>query len=42
MQSNLQQLREMGITDEAVARQALIAAGGDIQGALEIIFGEPL
>lgn len=41
-QDKLQQLREMGITDETVARQALTAAGGNIERALEIIFGTPL
>lgn len=34
----LQQLRDMGITDEGVARQALAATGGDIQAALDLIF----
>jgi len=34
----LQQLRDMGITDENVARQALTATGGDIQAALDLIF----
>ena len=37
-ESDLQQLREMGITDERVARQALTATGGNIQAALELIF----
>ena len=32
----------MGITDNDVAVQALEASGGDIQAALEIIFGENL
>ncbi|GFO13443.1 ubiquitin-like protein 7 [Plakobranchus ocellatus] len=36
----LQQLREMGITDENVARQALAATGGDIQAAIDLIFGD--
>ncbi|BFY98728.1 hypothetical protein BsWGS_01768 [Bradybaena similaris] len=36
----LQQLREMGITDENVARQALAATGGDIQLAIDLIFGD--
>jgi len=30
----------MGITDEAVARRALEQAGGDINLALEMIFGD--
>jgi len=38
----LQQLREMGITDENVARQALAATGGDIQAAIDLIFGDGL
>lgn len=40
--SALQQLREMGITDENVARQALAATGGDIQAAIDLIFGDGL
>ncbi|CAL1532278.1 unnamed protein product [Lymnaea stagnalis] len=36
----LQQLRDMGITDENVARQALAATGGDIQAAIDLIFGD--
>ena len=36
----MQQIRDMGITDESVARRALEASGGDIQAALEIIFGD--
>lgn len=39
-QTQLQQLRDMGITDEVLARHALQEAGGDIQGALEYIFGD--
>lgn len=39
-QTQLQQLRDMGITDEALARHALREAGGDIQRALEYIFGD--
>ena len=38
----MQQLREMGITDENVARQALAATGGDIQAAIDLIFGDGL
>jgi len=30
----------MGIVDEALARQALAASGGDIQAALEFIFAD--
>ena len=29
----------MGITDDAVSLQALSATGGDVQAALDIIFG---
>lgn len=36
----LQQLRDMGITDDALARQALEASGGDVQAALGFIFGD--
>ncbi|KAK2151031.1 hypothetical protein LSH36_378g01032 [Paralvinella palmiformis] len=36
----LQQLHDMGITDEAQARQALIMTSGDIEAALEILFGD--
>lgn len=38
-QSQLQQLRDMGITDDALSLQALSATGGDVQAALELIFG---
>ncbi|CAH3029080.1 unnamed protein product [Porites evermanni] len=38
MQSQLQQLRDMGITDDALSLQALSATGGDVQAALELIF----
>ena len=41
-QEQLQQLRDMGITDEALARRALEASGGDIQAALEFIFGDDM
>ena len=34
------QLKDMGITDEHVARQALQATGGNLQAALEILFGD--
>ena len=39
-QTQLQQLRDMGISDENVARRALTATGGDLQAALELIFGD--
>lgn len=39
MQSQLQQLRDMGITDDALSLQALSATNGDVQAALNIIFG---
>lgn len=38
--AQLAQLRDMGITDERVAREALQATDGDIQAALELIFGD--
>ncbi|KAK3097936.1 hypothetical protein FSP39_014676 [Pinctada imbricata] len=38
--TQLQQLRDMGITDEALARRALQATGGDLQAALDILFGD--
>lgn len=41
-EDQLQQLRDMGITDEALARRALEASGGDIQAALEFIFGDDM
>ncbi|XP_051979376.1 LOW QUALITY PROTEIN: ubiquitin-like protein 7 [Xyrauchen texanus] len=37
-QSQLQQLRDMGIRDEELILRALQATGGDIQDALELIF----
>ncbi|MGH0119076.1 UNVERIFIED_CONTAM: hypothetical protein FKN15_052277 [Acipenser sinensis] len=37
-QSQLQQLRAMGIQDEELILRALQATGGDIQAALELIF----
>jgi len=39
-QERLQQLRDIGITDDALARQALEVSGGDIEAALEFIFGD--
>uniref|UniRef100_K1R8M0 Ubiquitin-like protein 7 n=1 Tax=Magallana gigas TaxID=29159 RepID=K1R8M0_MAGGI len=40
LQTQLQQLRDMGITDEALARRALQATGGDLQAALDMLFGD--
>lgn len=37
-QTQLQQLRDMGIRDEELSLRALQATGGDIQAALELIF----
>lgn len=37
--SQLEQLRDMGITDNTVALQALQAAGGNVHLALDIIYG---
>lgn len=39
-QEQIDQLRDMGITDEALARRALQATGGDLQAALDLIFGD--
>jgi uncharacterized protein YjgD (DUF1641 family) len=39
-EAQLQQLRDMGIVDEALARQALEVTGGDIQLALEYYFSD--
>lgn len=36
----LEQLQAMGITDDAVSLQALQVTGGDVQAALELIFGD--
>jgi len=41
-QDQLRQLRDMGITDEALARRALQVSNGDIQAALEFIFGDDM
>lgn len=38
MQQQVEQMREMGITDENVARQALMATNGDLQAAIDLIF----
>ncbi|XP_076306108.1 ubiquitin-like protein 7 isoform X1 [Tachypleus tridentatus] len=40
MESQLQQLRDMGISDDSVSLRALHTTGGDVQAALELIFGE--
>lgn len=37
-QTQMQQLRDMGIQDENLALRALTATNGDLQAALEIIF----
>ncbi|GAA6076522.1 ubiquitin-like protein 7b, partial [Tachysurus ichikawai] len=37
-QTQMQQLRDMGIRDEGLALRALQATDGDLQTALEIIF----
>jgi UBA/TS-N domain len=39
-QVQLRQLRDMGIADEGLARQALQMTGGDVQAALAYIFGD--
>ncbi|XP_031564562.1 ubiquitin-like protein 7 [Actinia tenebrosa] len=39
LQNQLQQLRDMGITDDEVSLRALRATGGNVQAALEFIFG---
>jgi len=41
-EAQLQQLRDMGIYDEELARRALQASNGDLQAALEIIFGDDM
>jgi len=38
LSSQLATMREMGIVDEGLARQALTVMGGDIQAAIELIF----
>ncbi|XP_038071484.1 ubiquitin-like protein 7 [Patiria miniata] len=38
LQVQLQQLRSMGITDDAVSLQALQVTGGNVQAALDLIF----
>lgn len=38
--TQIEQLRDMGIHDEALARRALQATGGDLQAALDLIFGD--
>ncbi|XP_049835899.1 ubiquitin-like protein 7 isoform X1 [Schistocerca gregaria] len=34
----LQQMQEMGLSDEALNRQALVATGGDVQAAINLVF----
>lgn len=38
MDSNLARMREMGIIDEGLARQALVVMEGDLQAAIDLIF----
>ncbi|ESP05639.1 hypothetical protein LOTGIDRAFT_228134 [Lottia gigantea] len=38
----VQQMRDMGITDETRARRALVQTGGDVNAAVELIFDEGL
>ena len=33
-------MRDMGITDDSLARRALEATGGNLQAAIELIFGD--
>lgn len=40
LQSQLQQLRDMGISDDSISLRALEATGGDVHAALELIFGD--
>jgi len=40
IETQLAQMRDMGITDETVARQALEATGGNMAAALEMMFGD--
>lgn len=40
LQDQLQQLRDIGIVDDSVSLRALEATGGDVQAALELIFGD--
>ena len=37
-ESELAKMREMGISDETLAKKALTLMGGDIQAAIELIF----
>lgn len=39
-QNQLQQLRDMGIANDAASLQALVATGGDVQAALELLFAD--
>lgn len=38
--SQLQQMRDLGITEEAIALQALEATNGDVQAAVNLIFSD--
>lgn len=39
-QSELQQLRDMGLSNDAASVRALAATNGDVQAALELLFGD--
>lgn len=39
-QSQLQQLRDMGIANDPASLRALLATNGDVQAALELLFGD--
>lgn len=39
-QSQLQQLRDMGLSNDAASVRALVATNGDVQAALELLFGD--
>lgn len=39
-QSQLQQLRDMGLSNDAASVRALVATSGDVQAALELLFGD--
>jgi len=41
-QNGLEQLRSMGISDEEASRQALVATGGDVQAAVNMLFASGL
>lgn len=40
LDENLQLMREMGILDEDLSRQALQATNGDVQAAVNLIFAQ--